>query len=62
MEDKVFPVWSFGKVHDFEFFWLNTQADVCKSFLEERVGILEPGYVGRERGGGGEKATIIHIC
>ena len=51
MEGGVFPVWASCKVHDFELFGLDAQADVCESLLKDKEGVLKPGCVDGKRGG-----------
>ena len=60
MEWWVLPVGASSEVHDLEFLWLDAQADVQEGLLEDGVGVLEPGCVDGE-GGGGEENAIIDI-
>ena len=62
MEGGVFLVWTSCKMHDFELFGLDAQANVRESLLKDREGVLEPGCVDGKRGGQGEKNAIVNIC
>ena len=54
--------WTSCKVHDFELFGLDSQANVHECLLKEGEGVLEPGCVDRKRGRCSKKNTIIDIC